>query len=86
MEKLKSNIAAFTLHVCTMVSKLVSGGGVSQDLLVYLFNSYKIILDHTFSYWIACKHKDYDNGNIPTPEALMMAAKTKYNQLKQAGH
>lgn len=85
MESLKSDIAAFNLHVRTTVSELASGGGVSQDLLVYLFNSYEIVQDHAFSRWIARKREDYDDGNVPTPEALMTAAETKYNQLKQAG-
>lgn len=32
---------------------------------------------------ITGKHKDHDNGDVPTVEGLMTAAKTKYNQLKQ---
>lgn len=85
METLKSDIAAFNLHVRTTVSELASGGGVSQDLIVYLFNSYEAVQDHAFSRWIARKREDYDDGTVPTPEALMTAAETKYNQLKQAG-
>jgi hypothetical protein len=87
MVQLNSNVTEFNTHVRSTVSNLASGGGISgDDLLVYLFNSYKVVDDHSFKQWITRKKEDYDDGReVPTIEELMTAAQTKYNQLIMGG-
>ena len=84
MAKLKFKVTDFNTYVRETVSNLNSGGGTSDDLLVYLFDSYKIVPDHAFHRWYERKKEDYDDMREEiTPEALMLAAETKYNQITQ---
>jgi hypothetical protein len=85
IKDLKSDVPAFNQHVRETVSDLASGGQVSTDLLVYLFNAYLLVDDHNFKKYIERKKEDYDdNREAVTAESLMTAAETKYNQLKQS--
>jgi hypothetical protein len=46
--QMKFKVTEFNTYVRETMSNLNSGGGMSDDLLVYLFDSYKIIPDHAF--------------------------------------
>jgi hypothetical protein len=85
MTKLKFRVTEFNTYVQETMSNLNSGGGTSNDLLVYLFDSYKIVPDHAFHRWqYERKKEDYDDIHEEiTPDALMLAAETKYNQITQ---
>jgi hypothetical protein len=83
MTELKSNIPAFNKYVRETVSNLASGGEIT-DLLVYLFEAYKMVEDHDFKRFIQLKKENYDdNHEEMTPETLLLLAETKYNQLIQ---
>jgi hypothetical protein len=72
-------------HVHENVSDLASGGQVSTDLIIYLFNAYLLMDNHNFKRCIERKNEDYDdNRKAVMPESLMTAAEAKYNQLKQS--
>jgi hypothetical protein len=85
--ELKSDIPDFNEHVRETIVDLASGGGeINDDLLVYLFKSYQKVEDHAFQNWIMRKREDYDDGKeLPTAEALMSHAETKFQQLKLGG-
>jgi hypothetical protein len=85
MTELKSNISAFNQYVRETVSNLASGGEITTDLLVYLFEAYQMVEDHDFNRFIQRKKEDHDdNHEEMTPEILLLLAETKYNQLIQA--
>jgi hypothetical protein len=84
MKELTSDVSLFNQYVRETVSDLASGGGASDDLLVYVFNAYKVVEDHAFKRWITRKREDYDDGRQAiTVQALMTTAETKFNQLTQ---
>lgn len=75
----------FNKYVRKTVTNLYAGGQTSDDLLIYLFDSYKAVPDHTFSRWYERKKEDYDEMREDiTPTALMLAAENKFNQINQA--
>ena len=84
MISLKSHVPDFNVYVREILTDLSSGGRTADDLLVYLFDSYKVVTDHAFHRWYERKKEDYDDGREEiTPKALMLAAETKFNQLTQ---
>jgi hypothetical protein len=85
MQQLKFNVPDFNKYVRETVTNLYAGGQTSDDLLIYLFDSYKMVPDHTFSRWYERKKEDYDDMREDiTPTALMLAAENKFNQITQA--
>jgi hypothetical protein len=85
MQQLKYNVPDFNKYVRETVTNLYAGGQTSDDLLVYLFDSYQVVPDHTFRRWYERKKEDYDDMREDiTPTALMLAAENKYNQINQA--
>jgi hypothetical protein len=85
IKNLKPDVPASNLHVREMVTDLASGGGVSDNLIVYLFNAYLAVEDHNFHKFIERKKEDYDDGREEiTVQALMTTAETKFNQLNQS--
>jgi hypothetical protein len=68
------------------VQDLAGGGETSDDLIVYLFESYLQVTDETFKCYIERKKEVYDEGSEDiTVGTLMDLALVKYNQLSQAG-
>jgi hypothetical protein len=85
MQQLKFNVPHYNKYVRETVTNLYAGGQTSDDLLIYLFDSYKVVPDHTFSWWYEQKKEDYnDMREDITPAALMLAAKNKLHQITQA--
>ena len=85
MQQLKFNVPDFNKYVRETLTNLSAGGQTSDDLLIYLFDSYETVPDHTFSRWYDRKKEDYDDMREDiTPTALMLAAENKFNQINQA--
>jgi hypothetical protein len=84
--ELKYNVATFNDYVMELVQDLAGGGETSDDLIVYLFESYLQVTDETFKRYIERKKEVYDEGSEDiTVSTLMDLALVKYNQLSQAG-
>ena len=78
MVKIKGNVTKFNLHVEDLVTQLTSRGQESQELLHNLFQAYKMCNDEPFVRYIEAKEKDYDDGELVTPEEIMLVAGNKY--------
>jgi hypothetical protein len=69
-----------------LVQDLAGGGETSDNLIVYLFESYLQVTDETFKRYIERKKEVYDEGSEDIMVGTLMdLALVKYNQLSQAG-
>jgi hypothetical protein len=53
--------------------------------LINLFKGYSAVSDESFRTWLARKQDDHEEGEELTPDALMLAAKNKYDTMVEKG-
>jgi hypothetical protein len=80
-----SDIGLFNQHVKTLIQSLAARNQDSTDLLINLFKAYSAVTDESFRIWLARKQDDHEEGEELTPDALMLAAKNKYDTMVEKG-
>jgi hypothetical protein len=80
-----SDIGLFNQHVKMLIQSLTARNQETSDLLINLFKGYSAVSDETFRAWLGRKQDDHEEGEELTPDALMMAAKNKYDAMVEKG-
>jgi hypothetical protein len=82
---INSDIGLFNQHVKMLIQSLTARNQETSDLLINLFKGYSAVSDETFRAWLGRKQDDHEEGEELTPDALMMAAKNKYDAMVEKG-
>ena len=85
MQRVKSDVAKFNLHVEDLVAQLAARGLTSNELLINLFQAYQMCEDEVFKRYIEAKENQYDDGLAMTETELMQVALTKYQTRVDGG-
>jgi hypothetical protein len=80
-----SGIGKFNQYVKLLVQSLTARNQTTSDLLVNLFRGYGAVSDEVFRAWLVRKQDDHEEGEEITPDELMMAAKNKFDAMKEKG-
>jgi hypothetical protein len=80
-----SDIGKFNQHVKLLVQSLTARNQTTSDLLINLFKGYGAVSDEVFRAWLVRKQDDHEEGEEITPDELMMAAKNKFDAMKEKG-
>jgi len=80
-----SDIGKFNQYVKLLLQSLTARNQTTNDLLINLFKAYGSVSDEVFRTWLTHKQDEHDEGNETTPDALMMAAKNKYDAMVEKG-
>ena len=80
-----SDIGRFNQYVKLLVQSLTARNQTTSDLLVNLFKGYGAVSDEVFRAWLLRKQDDNEEGEELTPDELMLAAKNKYDTMKEKG-
>ena len=85
MQRVKSDVAKFNLHVEDLVAQLAARGLTSNELLINLFRAYQMCEDEVFKRYIEAKENQYGDGLSMTETELMQVALTKYQTRVDGG-
>jgi hypothetical protein len=85
MPTVSSDINKFNKYVQGCVNALSARGATSEDLLVHLFEGYKVTSDKTFRLYVDKIELEHFDGRELTPNQLMGLMSTKYKQLVVQG-
>ena len=80
-----SDIGRFNQYVKLLVQSLTARNQTTSDLLINLFKGYGAVSDEVFRAWLLRKQDDHEEGEELTPDELMLAAKNKYDTMKEKG-
>jgi len=80
-----SDIGRFNQYVKLLVQSLTARNQTTSDLLINLFKGYGAVSDEVFRAWLLRKQDDNEEGEELTPDELMLAAKNKYDTMKEKG-
>ena len=80
-----SDIGRFNQYVKLLVQSLTARNQTTSDLLINLFKGYGAVSDEVFRAWLLRKQDDHEEGEELTPDELMLAAKNKYDVMKEKG-
>ena len=83
MPRVNCDIKKFNSYVTGLINDLNARGESSNDLLMNLFEAYKVVDDDEFNRFILIKEQEYDDGQDITVQTLMRKAETKYATLVQ---
>jgi len=85
MQRVKSDVAKFNLHVEDLVAQLAARGLTSNELLINLFRAYQMCEDEVFKRYIEAKENQYDDGLSMKENEIMQVALTKYQTRVDGG-
>lgn len=80
-----SDIGKFNQYVKLLIQSLTARNQKTSDLLINLFKGYGAVSDEVFRAWLMRKQDDHEEGEELTPDALMIAAKNKYDTMVEKG-
>jgi hypothetical protein len=84
MEEFNSDIEKFNHYVEQQVIALAARGETTQDLLVNLFQAYRVAKDKEFRDYIKSKERAFNEGTSISPEVLMQLALNEYKRASEA--
>jgi hypothetical protein len=85
MPTVSSDVNKFNKYVQGCVNALSARGATSEDLLVHLFEGYKVASDKIFRLYVDKIEMEHFDGRNLTPNQLMGLMATKYKQLVVQG-
>ena len=80
-----SDIGRFNQYVKLLIQSLTARNQTTSDLLINLFKGYGAVSDEVFRAWLLRKQDDHEEGEELTPDELMLAAKNKFDTMKEKG-
>jgi hypothetical protein len=80
-----SDIGRFNQYVKLLIQSLTARNQTTSDLLINLFKGYGAVSDEVFRAWLLRKQDDHEEGEEVTPDELMLAAKNKFDTMKEKG-
>ena len=80
-----SDIGRFNQYVKLLIQSLTARNQTTSDLLINLFKGYGSVSDEVFRAWLLRKQDDHEEGEEVTPDELMLAAKNKFDTMKEKG-
>jgi hypothetical protein len=80
-----SNIGRFNQYVKLLIQSLTACNQTTSDLLINLFKGYGSVSNEVFRAWLLRKQDDHEVGEEVTPDELMLAAKNKFDTMKEKG-
>jgi hypothetical protein len=85
MSTINSDIGKFNTYVKLLVQSLTARNQTTSDLLINLFKGYGAVSDEVFRAWLTRKQDDHEEGTPITPDELMLAAKNKFDSMREKG-
>ena len=80
-----SDIGRFNQYVKLLIQSLTARNQTTSDLLINLFKGYGAVSDEVFRAWLLRKQDDHEEGEELTSDELMLAAKNKFDTMKEKG-
>ena len=80
-----SDIGRFNQYVKILIQSLTARNQTTSDLLINLFKGYGAVSDEVFRAWLLRKQDDHEEGEELTSDELMLAAKNKFDTMKEKG-
>ena len=81
----ESDIGRFNQYVKLLIQSLTARNQTTSDLLINLFKGYGAVSDKVFRAWLLRKQDDHEEGEELTSDELMLAAKNKFDTMKEKG-
>jgi hypothetical protein len=80
-----SNIGRFNQYVKLLIQSLTARNQTTSDLLINLLKGYGAVSDEVFRAWLLRKLDNHEEGEEVTPDELTLAAKNKFDTMKEKG-